>query len=173
MIECGVLPVLKSLLTSAVSGLANNTCWVLCNIVIDSKEAFQAVIDAGVIDRVLELQRNDVLAARLHLSWLLHDGVTVADCAQIVYLVNAGVVLGINTLLLDSSQQVSRCALECLCALLDKCESYCSTDGMVRGVVAQLIGGGGLVVVQRLSGSKWLRVRASAEKILMCCHRFI
>jgi len=111
-IELGVLPVLKSLLGHA--HLARSVCWIVNNILGNSSDTLQAVLDAGVLERILELQQNTKFKQKSS-CWALLDTVHMASSAQSVRLVEIGIVSGARTTLRRALEEIVECgALEAM-----------------------------------------------------------
>lgn len=166
LIELGIVPVLKSML-SGTTDLANRTCWVLGNIIVDSTEAFQAVLDAGVIEEVLLLYHSGTTLCAGKVSWVLHDAAQAAEPAHLPRLLDMGIVRGLCSLLTDPSKRVLVCALAGLCCLIRTCKSMLPTSGAaLQRVIEQIVECGGLEAVRNLRYSQTVKVRTLAGDII-------
>jgi len=96
LIDAGVVPLLKQLLSSTSRrSLGSDVCWVLSNIVKDSVENIQAVIDGGLVEDVIELLKknhNQRVNIKREALWVLANIVSGGTSNQVKTLAHLGAI---------------------------------------------------------------------------------
>lgn len=170
LIELGVLPVLKSLLGHA--HLARSVCWIVNNVLGNSSDALQAVLDAGVLERILELQQNTKFKQK-NSCWALLDAVHMATSAQSVRLVEIGIVLGLCRLLSTECEDVLDSALTGLHILLKKLDLRSGARTTLRRALAEIVERGALEDMRWISLSGTLPRKfctRAGDVVSHCCN---
>lgn len=88
VIDAGVLPSLKKLLSHEEWILRKETCWSLSNIMAGTSEQIQSVIDEDIIPILLRILDSDIFDVRKEAAWCLSNAISEADPHQIVTFVN-------------------------------------------------------------------------------------
>jgi len=112
------LPCLNALLNSAKKGIKKEACWTISNITAGNRVQIQAVIDAGVIPRLIALLKNSDFDIRKEAAWALSNATSGGSPDQIKYMVEQNLIEPMCELLQCSDARIILVALEGLENLL-------------------------------------------------------
>lgn len=138
---------------------------------VDSNAALQAVIDAGLLEKVLEMQKHAKMVHKPYLCRVLQDAVENATFAQSVRLVEIGVARGLCKLVSAECEDVVEGALTSLHVLLMRFGPRSGAGATLRRVVAEVVECGALEELRGISLSTTLpkKISTLARDVGLLC----
>jgi len=106
IIECGAVPCLRLLIKHSNREIQKEACWTLSNIAAGTIDQIQCVLDSGSIPTLVELASKDASTdpdVRIEACWVLLNATSCGSDSQIQFLVNAGCISVLCTLLDDNT----------------------------------------------------------------------
>lgn len=104
MINAGLFPVTQKLINHAKKQVRKEVCWSLSNVTAGSKDLIQQVINAGLIDELIERVKTDDPLVQNEAVWALANTSQNASPEQATSLVGKDIINALCSVLDSSSQ---------------------------------------------------------------------
>jgi importin subunit alpha-6/7 len=120
MLLASPFPALKRLLATKSKKLQLDLCWVLSNFTAGDEGQIQAVIDEGLISRVVELMAPGVdFGVRREACWVVSNAIVGGDVAQVLEMVDEDVIEALISTAQCSEPKVQVLSLDALARVLE------------------------------------------------------
>lgn len=137
VIDAGALIPLKNLIKHDNNGIVKEVCWTISNITAGNANQIQAVIDTGLMEDIIHVLGEGEFRCRKEAAWAVTNLTVGGTLEQILYLVQAGVIVPlcnhltvkdpqVLTVLLDAINNILSAAtkvnaLENACFYIEQC----------------------------------------------------
>ena len=168
IINCSALPSLLILLDRPQKGIRTEACWTISNITASNPVQIQAVIDARLIPKLIQmLSEKDEMAACKEAAWAVSNAASNGSIEQVRYLVSTGCIKPFCALITFAEPKIVRIVAEGIKNILKVGDIEMKRDASGVNQMVTLIDEDSWKTIQSLQKHTDESIRKDANTMLM------